>query len=50
MRSAATALFGAPPTSSYAHAEAQLLAADAYAAAPGGGGPMMATRLKLAQT
>jgi hypothetical protein len=48
-RKAATALFGAPPESTYAEAVAHLTRAEALATAPGGQGAWMTNRLKLAQ-
>jgi hypothetical protein len=49
MRKAASALYGTPPTSTYEEALRHLTQAETASAAPGSTGPMMATRLKIAQ-
>lgn len=48
-RQVASALFGAPPTATFDEAVAHLTRSEELAAAPGGSGAMMSTRLKLAQ-
>lgn len=49
MRQVASALFGSPPTSSYEEALKHLLRSEELGVVPGGVGPMMGTRLKIAQ-
>jgi len=48
-RQVAAALFGAPPVSSFADALRWLRRSEDLASQPGGSGPMLCTRLKLAQ-